>query len=324
MSTLQFKGLKLVTTVYWILLVYIVAALVWWFIALNQQNQQKTALLLQQLHPGQRGYAQQQAAILNARNRKTAQYLGEGATFLVLILVGAAFVYRATRRQIRLSQQQQNFMMAVTHELKTPIAITRLNLETIQKHQLSPGQRQKLIANTLHEADRLNALCNNILLASQLDSGGLKLNKTDVALSTMVGLTVNGFSQRFPHRQITATIAPQITIRGEETLLQMLLNNLVENALKYSPKQSAIEVGLNQAGQTVELYVADNGPGIPAKEREKVFEKFYRIGNEITRTAQGTGLGLYLCRKIAADHYAQIAITDNMPTGTVITVSFKT
>ncbi|MFX9696122.1 histidine kinase dimerization/phospho-acceptor domain-containing protein, partial [Acinetobacter baumannii] len=82
--------------------------------------------------------------------------VGEGVTFLALIIIGAVFVFRATRRQLKLSQQQQNFMMAVTHELKTPIAITQLNLETLQKRKLEEDKQQKLISNTLQEARRLN------------------------------------------------------------------------------------------------------------------------------------------------------------------------
>ncbi|WP_457848411.1 histidine kinase dimerization/phospho-acceptor domain-containing protein, partial [Staphylococcus aureus] len=91
-------------------------------------------------------------AIEEAKKRKTAQYVGEGVTFLALIIIGAVFVFRATRRQLKLSQQQQNFMMAVTHELKTPIAITQLNLETLQKRKLEEDKQQKLISNTLQEA----------------------------------------------------------------------------------------------------------------------------------------------------------------------------
>jgi K+-sensing histidine kinase KdpD len=102
------------------------------------------------------------------KNERPGKYIGEGVTFLLVILVGAVFVYRATKKQILLSQQEQNFMMAVTHELKTPIAVTKLNLETLQKHKkdLDETKQQKLIINSLHEADRLNALTNNILVCS--------------------------------------------------------------------------------------------------------------------------------------------------------------
>lgn len=105
------------------------------------------------------------------RKRNTTKYVSEGITFLALILLGAVFVYRAVRQQIKLQQQQQNFMMAITHELKTPIAVAKLNLETLQKHQLEETKRQKLIQMTLQETTRLNNLASNILVSSQLEGG---------------------------------------------------------------------------------------------------------------------------------------------------------
>jgi signal transduction histidine kinase len=110
---------------------------------------------------------------------------------------------------------------------------------------------------------------------------------------------------------------------GEQLLLQMLINNLLDNALKYTPKDKLITVILTGKQKQVLLSVADEGPGIPKEERSKIFEKFYRIGNESTRTAKGSGLGLFLCKKIAEDHSANIKVADNHPQGSIFTVEFK-
>ena len=107
--------------------------------------------------------------LLDEHKRNKTKYLGEGSIFFLLILVGAAFVYRSVRRQFKMQQQQQNFMMAVTHELKTPISVARLNLETLLKYTLDPEKQKKLIRMTLEETARLNFLTNNILIASQLE-----------------------------------------------------------------------------------------------------------------------------------------------------------
>jgi two-component system, OmpR family, sensor histidine kinase CiaH len=323
MSIFQTRRLELITIVYWILLSYVIAALVWWFIALNQQNEKMTELLLNELVQTDPAYTKKASSITNAYQRKHAQYFGEGITFFALIVLGAVFVYRATRRQLRLSRQQQNFMMTVTHELKTPIAIARLNLETLQRRQLPEEQQHKLIANTLHEADRLNGLISNILMASQLDAGGYTSSKTNIDFSDLVERTIIDFGQRFTERRFETDVQDGIYVYGEELLLQMLLNNLVENALKYSPKNAAVSVSLAKHQKQMVLAVHDQGCGIEEDEHEKIFEKFYRIGNESTRTTKGTGLGLYLCKMIAANHNATISVQSTPGKGSTFTVTFK-
>ncbi len=315
--------LRLIIWVYWFLLTYIVAALVWWFIALQRQNDKMTRLLLNEQSVTNADYTKKVQEIQADNKRKTAQYIGEGSTFFILILIGAVFVYRATRRQLRLSTQQQNFMMAVTHELKTPIAITRLNVETLQKRKLEEEQRQKLISATLQEINRLNSLCNNILLASQLDAGNYKSIKSEVDMSILAGRVLQDFVLRYPKRNISGKINEGIVVMGEEVLLELLMSNLVENAIKYTPKDARVEMELCSRNHHVYLKVSDNGPGIPDDEKEKIFEKFYRAGNEETRSAKGTGLGLFLCRQIAKKHNATINVTDNKGGGSIFTVNFK-
>ncbi len=107
-------------------------------------------------------------------------------------------------------------------------------------------------------------------------------------------------------------------------LLQMLINNLLENAVKYAPKDSPVTSLLQKEGTRTLLRILDEGPGIPNEEKKRVFEKFYRIGNESTRKTQGTGLGLYLCSKIARAHNADISVTNNTPHGSNFAVIFYT
>jgi signal transduction histidine kinase len=316
------RKLFFITIVYWVLLLYMIAALVWWFIALNSQNADMTAVELAEIKKDDTEYVAKSQAIIDAQKRKTAQYAGEGLTFLALILIGAVFIYRATRRQFNLSVQQQNFMMAITHELKTPIAITQLTLETLQKRKLEEAQQQKLITNTLQEANRLNTLCNNILLASQIDGGAYNSAKQEINFSDLIEGCVESFINRYPQRNINSAIGEQIYIIGENLLLEMLVNNLIENALKYSPKNKEINIALQQNNNQILLKVSDEGLGIENEEKKKVFDKFYRTGNENTRSAKGTGLGLYLCKKIMQSHNGNISVTDNIPQGSIFTATF--
>ena len=319
---LKKKRLAIITILYWVLLVYIVAALVWWFIALEKQNSQMTDYKLSELKLDDPYYNAKAREINGENDRKTAQFVGEGGLFLALILLGAVFMYRAVRRQFTLQFQQENFMMAITHELKTPIAVAKLNLETLQRHQLDDDRRQKLIRMTLQETDRLNALASNILVSAQLEAGRSFL-KEELDFSDLVKRCVQEFMNRFPDRHWNIEVKNETEILGEPLLLQILVNNLVDNAIKYSPSKSAIGCRLTvEEGKTV-LRITDEGPGIGAGERKKIFDKFYRTGSEQTRSAKGTGLGLYLCKKIARDHNAIIHIGDNLPKGSVFTVRFE-
>ena len=134
------KRIQRTTTIYWTLLVYILAALIWWFISLEQQNDSMRSLKISQLKATIDSTAapalfQSELNKINSDYWKNkTKYIGEGSLFFLVILVGAAFVYRSVRRQFYMQQQQQHFMMAVTHELKTPISVARLNLETLQKY----------------------------------------------------------------------------------------------------------------------------------------------------------------------------------------------
>ena len=275
---------------------------------------------LNELNPTHQNYQTQVNKINNEKKRKTEQYIGEGVTFFLLIVIGAVVVFRALRRQFKQSQQQQNFMMAVTHELKTPIAITKLNLETLQKHKLTEEQQQHLISNTLQEAGRLNTLCNNLLLASQIEAGDYSLATEKIDLSELVTESVNDFTMRFPKRNIKAVIDNNIFLNCDRLLLQMAINNLLDNALKYSGKEDKIDVQLKNENGGVKLLIKDEGKGIPDDEKTRIFNKFYRVGNLHTKEAKGTGLGLYLTKKIVEQHNGNITVMNNNSRGSIFEI----
>ena len=304
MSFFRKNRFVIAATVYWLLLAYILAALVFWFIELQMQSQRMSNYKLQELKLDDPGYQSKLQAINREQQIKTTQYIGEGGIFLLVILIGAIFLYRAVMRQIRLQQQQQNFMMAITHELKTPIATTRLNLETLLKHKLEEEKQKKIIQSALEETNRLNTITNNILVSAQLEGGRYPVANDELDLSLLVLTCIMDFRNRFPERRWKLDIEPERSVKGDPLLLQILVNNLIENAIKYSPRDSEIGASLRKNDHQVILKINDHGAGIPDKEKKNVFKKFYRVGNEETRTAQGTGLGLYLCKKIAADHKA--------------------
>lgn len=297
-----------ISAVYWLLTAYMVAALVWWFIELMQLNEQLHAFRI-----GPAGDAQPAAE--TERRRNIVQYVGEGSMFLLLTLVGAAFVHRAARRRIRLDEQQRNFMMAVTHELKTPIAVIRLNLETLRKHALDDTTRTGLLADNLREADRLEDLCDKILLSSRYDAGRVVMAPEMLDLSALTRETLVECMRRHADRRFHADIAEGIHAQGDRLLLRLAMNNLLENAVRYSPTETTVHLSLQEVGNASQLRVSDQGVGIPDHEKPRLFQKFERIGREDTRRTKGTGLGLYLTRRIASDHGGSVRVEDNRPRG---------
>ena len=280
-----------------------------------------TQYKIQELNTADKNYPVQSGKILDEERRKTAQYLGEGAIFFLLIVAGAVFVFRAVRRQLKQGIEQQNFMMALTHELKTPIAVAKLNLETLQKRKLDEAQQQRLIQTTLQETNRLNALCNNMLLSSQIESAGYHITNEEINFSELLKNCVEDFITRFPQRSIRSQIKEGLFANGDWLLLQMAINNLIDNAIKYSPKETAISILLTEENNNIQLQVKDEGKGIAADEKNKIFNKFYRIGNAATKSAKGTGLGLYLTKRIVLQHKANISVTDNQPAGAIFTIT---
>ena len=317
------RRIRFIFVIQWVLLIYILAALIWWFIALNKQNRQMAVYETEVIKKDDPSNIKALANVLEVKKRKTAQYLGEGFVFFLFIITGAVFIYRAVNKQLKTSLQQQSFMMAITHELKTPIAIAKLNLETLQKRKLDDNQQQRLLQNTLQETNRLNALCNNMLLATQMDDGGYVVTKEEINFSDLVSDCVNDFIVRFPQRQFRSNLSHNICIMGDSLLLQMAVNNLLDNANKYSGKEAAITIILREADNKISLQIKDEGKGITQEDKKKIFDKFYRAGNVATKAAKGTGLGLYLTKKITLQHKGSVFVTDNELTGSIFTIEFQ-
>ena len=283
-----------------------------------------TLLQLSQMNSKQQGYDKNLAKIIDGERRKTTQYIGEGSIFFLFIVAGGVYLFRMARKQLRQSQEQQHFMMAITHELKTPIAISKLNLETLQKRKLDESQQQRLIQNTIQEANRLNSLCNNLLLSYQMEAGGYKMTLEAINFTDLVNECIQDFIIRFPQRTIITDIEKNIFAKGDPFLLKIAINNLIDNAIKYSPKHSETHLSLlDRKSDQFQLMVKDEGLGIPAEEKQNIFKKFYRIGNTATKESKGTGIGLYLTGKIIKQHKGTIIVNDNIPSGSVFIIELK-
>ncbi len=315
--------IKLVFLVFWMLLAYTLTALVWWFYELNAQNLLISRTEIQALVLKDPQYLSKYNTIIDEQKRNIIQYISEGIAFFLLIIAGALYIYRGFVKELRLARDQRNFMMAITHELKTPIAVAKLNLETLQKHKLAESQQKQILSNTLQETNRLDILCNNLLVSSQIEAGKYNFNKVELHFSELINDCADEFIRRYPIRIFTKNIDSELFVIGDFFLLQIAINNLIENAIKYSPKDKPIDITLKKVENWAQLCVTDEGAGVADTDKNLVFEKFYRTGNEATKRAKGTGLGLYLTGKICKTHNGQIKIEDNPKGGSIFILNIK-
>ncbi|OJU75884.1 MAG: hypothetical protein BGO09_13735 [Bacteroidetes bacterium 47-18] len=318
--------MKVTKLIYIFLLIYIIAALFFWGLSLHQQNNriylyERTSLAEHRdTFRSEDVFKKEQDKVYDRFISRNTQYLGEGLFFCLVILIAAVMVYRSIQNNFRLSDRQNNFMLSITHELKSPIAAVKLNLETIQRRKLDEDTQVMLIERCINETNRLNDLCNNLLLASQMESKHFTVSMEEVDLHPILEDSVKIFMQRSRHQ--IHTDLDHAMVQADPFLVKLIINNLLENAVKYTLPGTRITVTLKEEDEQVIFAVIDEGGGIADEEKEKIFEKFYRIGNENSRKTKGTGLGLYLVSQIVHLNKGSISVRDNLPFGSIFEVTF--
>jgi signal transduction histidine kinase len=229
-----------------------------------------------------------------------------GIIFFLIIIAGLALNTIFLVREIRRNEQQDSFLNAVTHELKTPIASIRLYLETLQQRQVEEAQRRDFYRVMLDDTDRLLGTVEQVLKAGEIRNGTRK-NWKQVDFSTIVGESVE--LARIRHKLTEAELRfgaqppAEITVMGSAEELRMAVANLLDNAVKYSSTKKDIEVTLQTPDiDTVLLNIRDTGIGIPRPELKRVFRRFYRVHAAAAGQVKGTGLGLFIVRSVARRH----------------------
>jgi len=247
--------------------------------------------------------------------------LGEGAVFLVLLVLGILRTRSSFRKEAALAEQQKNFLLSVTHELKSPIASARLAHETLLHRELPREKQKELLADALLDVDRLHTLVENILLAARFDNHSFTLHPEPGDLSAFTSeLCAKAAAGMARTHVLGAVITQGIRCRFDRLAYPSILLNLIENAVKYSPKGSEISIALVRKGSNAVLSVSDRGPGIPNDKKALVFRKFYRLGNEETRQTKGTGLGLYIVKSLTAAQGWQLRLEDHAEGGSVFEI----
>ena len=281
-------------TIFYVLLIYALAELVWW------------GYLLVKTEPGRVG-----------------MIIGEGSTFFVILVIGAIYFHRLLRKEKYIQTQQRNFLLSVTHELKSPLASIKLYLQTILKRDLEKDKRDQFIKSSIDDIGRLDDLVENMLLASKIENRSYSFPKEEFDFSGLVFNMAERLKINVQGKRIIQTeIEEHVDYVGDRFSLGSMINNLFENAVKYSDEDTRINIRFFKENEQLKLIVCDEGCGINDDEIEKIFQKFYRAGNEMTRKTKGTGLGLFIVQQVVNNHNATITIRKNLPKGTCFEITF--
>jgi PAS domain S-box-containing protein len=226
---------------------------------------------------------------------------------------------------LRKAEEMKNtFISVISHELKTPVALIKGYAGTLRREdaQWKPEDYREALTVIEEEADRLTSLIENLLSASKLQAEGMRLSLADVDLAKLAARTVERFRTQTNKHHFRLDFPPAFPlIQGDETRLRQVLDNLLSNAIKYSPKGGEIVVRGVVEAEAVTVSVKDEGVGLAAEQLAKVFERFYRVDDALTRTTQGTGLGLYLARAVVEAHGGRIWVESQPNQGATFYVS---
>jgi len=301
---------------------YMLIALTWWTMLLNKKSKNeyllKKELLELKSSQGLPDFQLSLKELDTELSRQRKMVLGEGLAFGIMLIIGIILIFRSFKKELELATKENNFLLSITHELKSPIASIQLILETFKKRKLQETLKEELTDNALGETKRLNALVGNLLYANRLNHGQSFIKETVNVSELMKGI-VNQFRKIYSDFQFDLKIEKEVIAHLDRDALTIAINNLIENAVKYSGDEKSIDIrlGLNP---NISIEIIDQGIGISKIEKSKIFNKFYRIGSEETRTTKGTGLGLYITYQIVLGLKGEILVKDNKPSGSIFQI----
>jgi len=256
------------------------------------------------------------ARVKNKAFHRVVMFVSEGSFFVLLTLFGAFMIYRTLHQSEELKLQQENFIHAVTHEFKIPVASIKLYLETMASQKIDKEKCLSLVPRMLDDCQRLERLVDNVLEAGRLtrQSHHLKLSPANLSADLAEYLEeLHPLIER-SHLKLTTDIEPDLCVRADYQAMRRVVSALVDNAIKYSPEtRRELTITGKRSGNRCVLAFADRGVGIEPHERHKIFDRFYRTGMESTRSVKGTGLGLFLVKEIVAEHGGSVEVHSDGP-----------
>ena len=240
------------------------------------------------------------------RGPENSEYLAAFANQIASAIERADFADEARLAQLRMETEQMrsSLLSSISHDLRTPLAVVTGAASSLLEDEIDGATRRELTETILQEAQRLNRLVRNLLDMTRLEAGAVRVNKEWQPLEEVVGAALNRLEELLAGRPLLTDLPPDLPLVPlDAVLIQQLLVNLLENALKYTPPESPIEIRVRALPGNVEIVVADRGPGIPAGAEQRVFDKFYRVSGA---QGGGVGLGLAICKGIVMAHGGRI------------------
>jgi two-component system, OmpR family, phosphate regulon sensor histidine kinase PhoR len=327
----MFKKIRPLVIVNFVVL-YVFASYGWWSILLLNKNEESyqvnVKLLKKQVSTGNSTYITTDT-YKQLKKRYEAQRLmiiSEGSVYILLLIIGAWQIRKSFRKEMELNRQQRNFLLSITHELKSPLASTKASLQTLSMHKdLTEVQSDRLLKNSMDDMDRLQKLVENILFASKIESDHYRLPIETFGLSVLAEETYSKFLGEYGNsRKLSSKIEKGITIQSNRMAISSVLLNILENAVKYSDKGTTISLEVKKISNLAHIIISDEGIGVSDEEKRKIFQKFYRVGTEETRRTQGTGLGLFIVDKIVKMYHGSITVSNNTPKGSIFEMTIPT
>jgi two-component system, OmpR family, phosphate regulon sensor histidine kinase PhoR len=249
--------------------------------------------------------------------------LSIGTVFYILLLLGVSTYLALSVKAVNLNRRQSNFIDSVTHELKSPIASMKLYLQTLNRHQVSPEEQMSFHRAMLEDVERLDQLTDQMLDAGRLETAPEPGDLEAVPLVPVLRDCAMTICLRYRVDSDTVSLDLEpCMVRAKRVDLEGVFRNLMDNAVKYAGEPPRVNVTMHPADDNrVIVRVGDNGRGIPAKLRRKIFGRFVRLGSELERDRPGTGLGLYIVRTLVRRLRGRIEVHDqDSGTGTVFQV----
>ena len=224
-----------------------------------------------------------------------------GGVSFGLIISGLLWLCLWLVREMRLNQRQRAFLDAVTHEMKTPLASLRLYVDTLERHDPDRKHRREFLERMHDDLERLDQTVDQVLTAARSEDPGRKAKREPVALEALLETCIEEVCERhdLPRSAVQLEAGPAAAVYGSPNELSVVFRNLLENAVKYSEEPVEVQVRARaNGGDRVDVDISDRGIGIPPVELRKIFQRFYRVGRDVQRTASGLGLGLFIVRNL--------------------------